>query len=474
MNILVKIKNLIARSVFSKLIPAYHLSLAFLAALFYRFPSRKLIVIGVTGTTGKSSSIYFLQKLLNENAWSSGFSSTTQFNDGSIEWLNDKKMTMPGRFFLQKHLAKMLKNGSKVAIIESTSQGIEQFRHKFINYDLLVFTKLYPEHIESHGSFENYKEAKAKLFRHLKNGETKFLAADGSVVLKPSGLKKTELWRFKKTLVINADDEHAKYFLSFPAERRILFTQNPNLQPSDFNEDEDLGEIEINYYQKLFSDQNGSKFSFNQKNYELSVLGDYQVFNASAALSVAKVFKIDDDALAESLFKLKNLAGKMEKIDLGQNFKVLVDYAFEPRALESLYNNLNLIDYNRLIHILGSTGGGRDKSRRAILGGMAAKKADIVIVTDEDPYDEDPELIIEEVISGASKNGAVLNENLFKVLDRREAIRLAISLARANDLVLITGKGAEQHICGPENSKIAWDDRKVFKEEIGNFLKILN
>ncbi|MDD3285269.1 MAG: UDP-N-acetylmuramyl-tripeptide synthetase [Patescibacteria group bacterium] len=468
---LAKIKSLIPISIFRRLQPVYHFLTGYLAALYYRFPSRQLLIIGVTGTTGKTSSVYFLSRLLSANGYKSGYTSTAQFNDGDREWLNDKKMTMPGRFFLQRTLRRMVNNGCKAAVVETTSQGIEQFRHRFINYDLLIFTNLYPEHIDAHGSFENYKRAKGKLFAHLSRCGSKYLDDDNKVVSSPSGLRQTELLKVKKTIIVNGDDDQAPYFLSFPAERKCVYTLKPDLAVAHLTDDsgqEIQPQPEFFRYEPLFSEASGSDFQFNGKRFHLSILGSYHVFNAVAALTAASALNIDAEQSASALANIKSLAGKMERIEAGQNFQVLIDYAFEPKALEALYQNLDFIPHRRLIHILGSAGGGRDQARRPILGRMAGEKADIVIVTDEDPYDDNPWDIINQVAAGAEKAGKVSESNLYKVLDRREAMRLAFRLAGADDLVLITGKGAEQYICGPKGSQTPWDDRIVAREELAH------
>lgn len=464
-----KIKKLIPVKVFKFLQPVYHFIMAYVSALYYNFPSRKLLIIGVTGTTGKTTTVYLLSRLLSDNGYKAGYTSTAQFNDGEKEWLNDKKMTMPGRFFLQRNLSRMIKNNCRVAIIETTSQGIEQFRHRFINYDLLVFTNLYPEHIEAHGGFENYKLAKGKLFSHLNKCKDKYLDQENRVVLGASGLQQTELRKIKKAIIVNGDDENAPYFLSFNAKEKYFYTKNDKLSVKDLleqTEERTSLNPELFLYELLFSGIEGSDFQFLNQHYHLPILGSYNVYNAVAALSVAQVLGIKSENLVNSLASIKTVVGKMEKIEMGQNFSVLIDYAFEPKALVALYENLKTFKYKRLIHILGSAGGGRDKSRRQILGNLAGKEADIVIVTNEDPYDEDPQLIIDMVADGSENAGKEEAKDLFKVLDRREAIVLAFKLAQADDLVLITGKGAEQYICGKNSSKLAWDDRRVAKEEL--------
>src|SRR3989339_197091 len=216
------IKKIIPRKIFKSLQPIYHFLFAWFASIVYGRPSEKLIVIGVTGTT---TSIYLIVKMLEGAGYKVGYTTTALFNDGKREWANDKKMTMAGRFFIQKMLRNMLRNKCQYAIVETTSEGVEQFRHRFINYDILVFTGLYPEHIESHGSFENYKKAKGKLFAHLKKCKTKYTDNKKIIIKTISSLRRTEFDRVKKTIIVNGDDEHADYFLNFWSENKISYTQ---------------------------------------------------------------------------------------------------------------------------------------------------------------------------------------------------------------------------------------------------------
>lgn len=199
---------------------------------------------------------------------------------------------------------------------------------------------------------------------------------------------------------------------------------------------------------------------------ELKLLGEFNAANALAAYAVGLNQKIPTDKIKAGLESVSGLAGKLELISAGQNFTAIVDYSFEPKALEKLYQTVALIPHQKIIHLLGSTGGGRDRARRPILGKIAAENAGIVIVTDEDPYDEEPAIIINSVAAGAEEAGKVLNSNLFKILDRREAIKKALELAEEGDLVLFTGKGAEQYICLANGKKIPWDERVVVREEI--------
>ncbi len=398
-------KTLIKKLTPNFILSYYHLILAILAKLFYNNPSKRMTVIGVTGTAGKSSTCYFIAQVLEASGFNVGMTTTTLFKIKNKEWLNDQKMTMLGRFQTQKLLKKMVKQNCNIAIIETSSEGIKQSRHVGINYDILVFTNIYPEHIESHGSFEKYKQAKGRLFKHLENSYHKK--------------------NIEKTIIVNKDDENANYFLNFKADKKITYTK---------------------------SDAQG---------YKINLLGKYNIYNALAAANVASVLKVDHLKIKQAITNLKPLPGRLEFIKNNKGFKIMVDYSFEPQALEKLYQTLSDVKYNKLIHVLGSCGGGRDKARRPILGKMAEKKANTIIVTNEDPYDENPQTIIDQVISGIKDKSKTL-----KILDRRQAIHKALSIAKENDLVLITGKGAEQAICTAHNKKMPWDDRQIVKEEL--------
>ncbi len=430
---------------FRKFIPRpilslYHKTLALLANFIYRSPSDDLIVIGVTGTSGKSTVVYLITKMLEKAGFKVGCASTILFKVDKKEWLNDKKMTMLGRFALQKLIWQMAKANCQYAVIETSSQGIEQFRHLGINYDILVFTNLYPEHIEAHGGFDNYKKAKLKLFTGLKDRTKKLIAGE----------------KISKTIVVNLDDQHVDDFLNNWAEAKYGFTLT----------NKSTDKAQIVRAEKFQVSPEGSEFKIDGVSFRLKLLGQHNIYNALAAISVGLSQNLNLIKIAKILAEVESIPGRIEFINEGQTLKVIVDYAFEPKAVEQLYKIVEIIDHQKVIQVLGSAGGGRDISRRAKLGQLAGKKADYVIVTNEDPYDEDPKQIIDQVAAGAIEAGKKSNKNLFKIFDRRQAIAKALGLAQPNDVVLITGKGCEQAIVVKDNKKVAWDDREVVREEI--------
>ncbi len=462
-----KIKKYIPVKIFKAFQPVYHFLLSFCASALCGWPSSRIIVIGVTGTTGKTTAVYLIAKMFASAGYKAGFTSTAIFNDGEKEWLNNKKMTMPGRFWTQRMLKKMARNKCQYAIIETTSQGIEQFRHKFINYDILVFTGLYPEHIEAHGNFENYKKAKSKLFAHLKQCETKYSNEKKFVVKAENGIKKISANRVKKTIIANGDDKYADYFMDFWAEEKISYKVK-SCPPAGGLEVKNDNFIE---YGEIQSSKNGIEFLIDGKTkIILNLFGEYNAANAMSAVCVGLSQGISLEKIKSGLEKIGGVSGKMEIIkNANLDFVAIVDYAFEPEALRNAYDAVLKLEHNKIIHVLGSAGGGRDAARRPKLGEAAGQNADFAIITNEDPYDEDPAVIIDQVAAGAIAAGKIENENLFKIQDRREAIKKALSLAGSGDIVLITGKGCEQAICIANGVKIPWDDRK----EVENELKLL-
>lgn len=445
------LKSFIKKLIPTWLLAVYHWKLAWLGAIRYGFPSSKLIVIGVTGTNGKSTTVNFIAKILSATGQKVGFVATANVCDGQKEWLNKWKLTMPGRFTLQKLLRQMVNNGCQYAIVETSSEGLIQYRHAGINYDVAVFTNLAPEHLERHGGFANYKKAKGMLFKHLTRRPHKKI--NGQII--------------PKTIVINGDDEHSDYFLSFMADRRVVF--GFKAQKTGNRRQETVGIDSHQFHSPIIEGKDlhvntwTSSFMINGQKFEVKLAGRFNAYNALAAVAVGQVLGLSLTQCARGVVELTSMPGRMERIDVGQPFTVIVDYAPEPASMIQLYQAVINISHNMIIHVFGSAGGGRDRSRRPILGKLVAEHANVAIITNEDPYDEDPQSIIDQVAAGAEAAGKA---EVIEILDRRQAIHEALELARTGDLVLITGKSCEQWICESGGRKQAWDDRLVTKEEL--------
>jgi len=414
----------------------YHKILSYLAAFFYRQPSKKLIVIGVTGTGGKSTVVNLIGLILEKAGYKVGWTTTFNFKIGGKTWLNKTKMTMLGRFTLQRMLARMVEAGCRYAIVETTSQGIRQFRHLGINYDIAVLTNLSPEHIEAHQGFENYKRAKGQLFAGLSKYKRKTIK--GRIIDKVS--------------IINLDDKNKDYFLSFSADQKIGYGVNNDYPLSD--------NLQIIRGKEIKAEPDGVSFIVEGKQIHLNLLGQFNIYNSLAAISVALSQGINVDLCQQALNEVQRIPGRMEIIN--RQPLVIVDYAHTPDSLERVYQDLkkNKPALGKIICLLGAAGGGRDKWKRPQLGRLASDYCDYVIVTNEDPYWEDPEQIIKEVASGVIKEKI---HSLYKIIDRREAIEKALTLAGNDDVVIITGKGCEQCIMS-RGKKIPWDDREIVKQ----------
>ena len=399
------------KAAIKKIIPGfllnlYYLALPLMGAVLYGRPSRRIKVIGITGTNGKTTVTHLTSHILEQAGFKVASISSLRFKVGEREWVNELKMTMPGRMSVQKFLRRAADEECDFCVMEVTSEGIKQKRHKFINFDTSVFTNLTPEHIESHGSFEAYRDKKGEFFAVPHN-----------------------------ISIVNSDDKYAEYFLSFDASKKITYSAKDingahNLLPGDFNR-----------------------------------------ANIAAATAIALTCGVEDATIKKAIQLFKGVPGRMELV-VEKPFKVFVDYAHTPDALQKVYKSLTadcqLSTANcRLIAVLGSAGGGRDKWKRPEFAKLAAQYADYTILTDEDPYDENPEKILDQIEKGFDKvrTYSIRMKGYKKILDRREAIRFALSNAKAGDIVVITGKGAEPWMV-TAHGKVPWDDRKIVREEL--------
>ncbi len=408
------LKKIIPRRVFRFFQPMYHYSIALLGAVVYGFPSRKLYVIGVTGTKGKSSTTEIINSILEAAGHKTAVSNTIRFKIGDNSQKNLYKMSMPGRFFIQHFLSEAKKAGCTHAIVEMTSEGARQFRHKWIDLDAFVFTNLSPEHIESHGSYENYKKAKVSIGTLIESSK------------KPN-----------KVMVVNGDDPNASLFLNLKVPTKILYS--------------------LTHAEPYATDEKNSFFTFNNTKMEPKLIGVFNIYNALAAATLAKALGISNEVIKRGIENIKGIDGRVEKIDVGQNFGVYVDYAHTADSLEKLYK---AFPNQKKIGVLGNTGGGRDTWKRPEMAKIADTYCDHIILTNEDPYDEDPQKIIQEMRVAITKKPCEI------IMDRREAIAKAISLAHAGDVVLISGKGTDPYIMEAHGKKTPWSDATVAREEL--------
>ncbi len=456
------IKKILPKSFFN----FRHWWYAWYGAVKYGHPSKKMFVIGVTGTSGKSTTIFLLRQMFESVGLKIGSLSTIDFYVNGKTMLNDQKMTMLGKMKTQQYLCEMVDNGCEVAIVETTSEGQVQYRDRYIAYDVMILTNLYPEHIESHGSYENYKEAKLNIFRRAAQygrGKVVSLSPEHQTMLANLYTKGTK--EIKKTFIVNGDIPEAAEFLdvrSLASVRRIVFGQTDTIKNTQKNVDQS------SIAEDIYSDKEGLHFKVGDYRFDPEMYGEHNVMNILITIAVARQFDIAWNLIQKVVHTFKNAPGRNEFIveAEGKGFQVIVDYAFEPKAMAALYKVVELLQPKRVIHVFGSTGGGRDVARRFSLGTLIGEKADICIVTDEDSYDDDPQKIIDDVASAVRKTGKRDGTDLFLILDRHEAIRRGLQIADVGDLVLITGKGSEQAMCISGGRKIPWDDRAIVREEL--------
>ncbi len=422
-TILYWIKRFIPRRVLAKLRPPYHLALAYLGSIIYRNPSREITVIAVTGTKGKSTVTELITAILEADGKHVASLSTIQFKIGDTIKRNLFKMTTPGRFFVQKFLRDAVKAGCTHAVVEMTSEGAKQFRHRFIHMDALVFTNLTPEHIESHGSFEAYKAAKLAIAQQLE-----------------------ESGKQPRYIVANVDDEHGADFLNFAVEEKLPY-QLAGLKLYTLHRD-------------------GISLIFQDAEEEMTIrvplVGLFNVYNTLAAITMTRALGVPLRTIEKALRQLPPIKGRVEHFfsakDAGKHITAVVDYAHTPDSLEKFYQAFK--DQPKIC-ILGNTGGGRDTWKRPEMAAIAERYCDKIILTNEDPYDEDPRKIVDEMAKGITDAS-----KLDIIMDRRLAIKTAFEEAPDGSYVLISGKGTDPYIMGPNNSRQPWSDADVVQEEL--------
>lgn len=408
-----------------KLIPQsikniYHLAQAVVANFIYGFPSRNIKVIGVTGTNGKTTTCQMIAKILEEAGHTVAMASTINFKLGAQEWVNVTKYTTLSPFATQKFIKKAVEAKCDYLILETSSHSLDQRRVWGIHYAVAVITNVTREHLDYHKTIEKYRQAKSKLFG----------MADVAVV--------------------NLDMENPDEFLRFNNKTKLTYSLKNNLADI-FAEDIKL-------------DINSTNYKLKTTNYKLNMPGEFNIENSLAAVAVGISQNISLEQSAAALAKITGVAGRLESIANDKNLNVMIDYAVTPDSLQKLYQYLTSVKKpdSQIIAVFGSCGE-RDRGKRPLMGEIVSASADFVIVTNEDPYHEDPQQIIDEVASGVKNK--IEGQNFWKIFDRREAIAKALSLAKQDDIVIVTGKGAEE-MMAVGNQMIPWNDKKVIQEEL--------
>lgn len=410
------LQTLLPSATYRALVAPYHRLLAASAAHRNGFPAKKLNVIGVTGTKGKSTVTEMIAAILTHAGHKVAVSSTIHFSIAGATTPNLYKMTLPGRGFIQRFLADAVAADCEYAVIEITSEAALQSRHLYLYLDALVFTNLQKEHLESHGGMENYFKAK-------------FLI----------GIELARSSKRPRAIIANADDEYGKRFLELPVEEKIPFKKKEAVH--------------------VCAEGTGIGFTLDGTRVVLALPGEMNVMNAVAAMKAAKFFGVPYSTSAKGLASLTRIPGRAERIERGQSFAAIVDYAHTPDSLSALYAAYP----GRKICVLGNTGGGRDTWKRPLMGKIADDACDEVFLTDEDPYDEDPEAIVAAMTTDMKKKPTI-------VMNRREAIAAALRAAHPGDTVLVSGKGTDPYIMGANGSKEPWSDATVVAEELDKLL----
>jgi UDP-N-acetylmuramoyl-L-alanyl-D-glutamate--2,6-diaminopimelate ligase len=426
-------------------------ALTWIAAAFYDWPGHKLTVIGVTGTDGKTTTTNIIYQILLAAGIKAGMVSTVNAVIGDDVLDTGFHVTTPDAHDVQRYLAQMVAAGLTHVVLETTSHGWSQYRVDACEFDVGVVTNITHEHMDEHGSYENYRAAKARLFSSLEITSAK-----------PQGNP--------RLAVINRDDTRSFAFLNdFIRVKKLSY---------GLSEDADVRAVDVNYSPA------GIHFTATSKDFNLPVssklVGAFNISNCLAALTATvHGLKIEPEIAEQGIASLEGIPGRMERIDMGQNFTALVDFAHTPNALkvaleaakEMLVGREQGIgDRGRVIAVFGSAGL-RDREKRRMMAEVSAELADLTVLTAEDPRTESLEGILDEMAAGARSRGGREGETFWRVPDRGEAIRFALSLARAGDIVLSCGKGHEQSMCFGRREHL-WDDRTAMRAALSEYLGV--
>jgi UDP-N-acetylmuramoyl-L-alanyl-D-glutamate--2,6-diaminopimelate ligase len=396
-----------------------HLGEAVLASWYFGRPAKRIMIIGVTGTNGKTTTANLIARILEEDGKKVALASTINFRIAGEETVNTSKFTTLGGWKLQRFLREAVGAGCTHAVLEVSSHALDQRRASGVSYEVAVITNVTREHLDYHKTMEAYRRAKRRLFDDARKA------------------------------VVNLDMWEPEFFLEGAMERR---TYSRTDAAADF------------FAEGIESTFQGSGFSLSGVPFSINIPGMFNVENALAAIAATSSIGVPLLTAAKAIAKTTLIPGRMEKIPNHLGATILVDYAVTPDSLEKLYGIVSSMKKEgaKIISVFGACGE-RDRGKRPIMGEIVSSQADIVILTNEDPYHEDPERILDEIEAGIK--GKEKGKNFFRIFDRREAIRKAISLLSYDDILLVTGKGAEETMAIGDG-RIPWNDRKVIVEEL--------
>jgi len=407
-SIRIIVKKFIPTKLFKSIEPYGHLVEAVLANVRYGFPSRSMHIIGVTGTNGKTTTSFMIQKMLSRAGIKTALMTTVAYGVDDSIVPQIAHMTTASAPLLQKRLREFKKQGVEWVVLETTSHALAQHRTWGINYEIAVMTNITHEHLDYHGTFAKYLAAKLRLF--------KIAARHG-----------------RKLGIVNADDPNAKKFMAATPKHVTYGIKNGDLLAHDVKLESDG----CRYHAKIGDDS-----------YDIhcNIPGEFNVYNSLAAVAVGRELGLTKLQIEQGIESLAGVEGRMTVVDEGQPFTVIVDFAHTPDSFERLLKDLRKATKGKLVTLFGSAGR-RDEAKRAIQGEIAAKYSDEVILTEEDDRDVDGNEILTQIASGAKKAGKVVDKNLFLILDREEAIGFAMTRAKnASDSVILLGKGHEKTI----------------------------
>jgi UDP-N-acetylmuramoyl-L-alanyl-D-glutamate--2,6-diaminopimelate ligase len=414
-------------------------ALATAAAWWYGDPSHGLAVVGITGTDGKTTTSFLAVAALEAAGVRTGMTGTAETRIGGVQAANEAHATTPEAPALQLALRAMALAGDTAAVIETTSHGLALARVDAIAYDVAILTNLTHEHLELHGTWEAYRDAKLSLFERLARRD-------------PAGIATTKPHAWPATGIVNADDPSAGAFIGVTQEagaRVLSYGTDPAAHVRATRVEEDQRRLRIAY-----DAPSGAGVV------DLQLVGRFNVHNALAVVALGEAVGLDPGAVRDGLASVPVVPGRMERVELGQPFGVIVDFAHSPASLQTVLDLLAPLAASRgggLIAVFGSAGE-RDTAKRPLMGRIAGERARIVVVTDEDPRGEDRDRILDEIARGAEATGKRRDHDLLVIADRRAAIEAAFERARPGDIVLLAGKGHERSILGPEGPR-PWNER---------------